>query len=314
MFWADFRIKVIDFFRKYSKIVFVILLVWTIILVVNNLLKGVKKEDELEITYKPHVSVLNSAEKVPEKLEEPVNNLIDTYFNYCQNKQYELAYDMLLDGCKEQYFRRLSDFKDYIDSIFDEEKTYYIQNYSNYKGVYIYQMRIFQNIMKTGLTGVDDISFYEEKISVQNVDGELKLGIRQYISTDIMDDIYEDDYLKIWIEKKDTFYEAERYTIKIRNKSEYIAVLYDETEQTELILYVGSNMRETINSNLDIIIQPGETNEYVIDFTKFYDESYISNGLVFNNVRILKSYTGLEASRDYELKNAEKLYSIEIPF
>lgn len=314
MFWADFRLKIGRFFRKNLRIIIFILIIWLLIVVINNLLKGYVPEKTLNVTYNPHESVLNSEEKVPNRLVEPINNLVDEYFNYCQNKEYEKAYNMLLDGCKQKYFRTILEFKDYVDMIFNGEKIYYIQNYSNYKNNYIYQIRIFENIMRTGLTGVNDISFYEEKISICEVNGELKLGIRQYISTETMDNIYEDDYLKIWVEKKDTLYEQESYQIRIRNKSNFIAVLADNSEEMEAMLVVGSAKRESLNSNISIVMQPGETILVNLDFTKFYDETYLSNGIIFNAVRILKTYSGLSFSRQYELENAERLYSIQIPF
>lgn len=314
MFWADLRLKVGRFFKKYRKAILVILIIWICVIVINNFLKNREQEEELNTTYTPHQSVLGSQQTVPNDLQEPINELIDTYFNYCQNKNYEAAYNMLSQGCKSVYFNTIDDFKEYVDIVFNEEKAYYIQNYSNYKDYYIYQVRIFENIMKTGLTGKEDIEFYEEKVSIHEENGELKLGLRQYITTETMEDIYEDDYLKIWIEKKDVFYEQETYTVKIKNKSEFIAVLSDGQEDYEVLLTVGSTTRDTSSDNLSIVIQPGDTETYDINFIKFYDETYLSTGIIFNTVRILKTYTGLEISKDYELDNAERLYSIQIPF
>ena len=314
MLWADIRLRINRWFREHQNIIIAVLFIWLIILIINNVLKSQPARNTLDTSYSPHESVIGSAQTVPTQLEEPINQIIDTYFNYCQNKNYEAAYDMLLEDCKKVYFPTLTDFKEYIDVVFNEEKTYYIQNYSNYKNYYIYQIRIFENIMKTGLTGKSDISFYEEKMSIHNENGQLKLGLRQYISSEEMDDIYEDNYLKIWIEQKDTFYEQENYTVKIRNKSDKMAVLADGQENQEIILKVGSYTRDTVGSNLSIVLQPGEERTYGISFTKFYDETYLSSGIIFNTVRILNSYSGMEFTKELELKNAEKLYSINIPF
>lgn len=315
MFWADFRIKLGRLFRKYRKIILIVLIIWLCVLVVNSMLKDYKPEEKIDTTYTPHESVLGSKEDVPQNLQQPIDELIETYFNYCQNKEYENAYNMVSDNCKNIYFNSLDSFKEYVDIIFDQEKLYYIQNYSNYDNYYIYQIRIFDNIMKTGLTGKEDITFYEEKLVISKEDnGELKLSLRQYITSKNMEDVYEDDYLKIWVEKKHIFYEQETYTLKIKNKSEYIAVLADSQEAYEVLLSVGSQTRDASNDNLSIVIQPNETNLYNLNFVKFYDETYLSNGLIFNAVRILKTYTGLELTKEAELKSAEQLYSIQIPF
>ena len=314
MFWADIRLRIGRFFRRYRKLVILLLIVWIIIVAINDFLKTNKQVETISTSYAPHQSIIGSTQTVPDDLQEPINTIIDTFFNYCQEKNYQAAYDMLSDGCKYVYFSNLIYFQEYVDTIFNEEKAYYIQNYSNYKDYYVYQVKIFENIMKTGLTGKDDLSFYEEKISIHNENGQLKLGLRQYITTEKMDDIYEDDYVKIWIEKKNVFYEQEVYTVKIKNKSNYIVVLADGQENYELLLSVGSSVRDTSSDNLNIVLQPGETETYDIKFNKFYDENNLSMSLLFNTVRVLKSYTGLDISKDYELKNAEKLYSINIPF
>ena len=87
---------------------------------------------------------MGTGEKVPEKLKEPINTTIDTYFNYCNNKQYNEAYAMVSDECKEVYFPKIEAFKEYIDIVFNEKKIYYLQNFSNYNGMYIYRMRIME--------------------------------------------------------------------------------------------------------------------------------------------------------------------------
>ena len=81
-----------------------------------------------------------------------------------------------------------------------------------------------------------------------------------------------------------------------------------------MLLQVGSENRESNNSNLNVVIYPEEIKEFTLNFTKFFDESGKSTGLIFNAVRILPQYSGFTDLKDYELSLAEKLYSIEIPF
>ena len=212
MYWADLRLKFNQFIRKYTRIIIIALIAWAAILLINSFLKDYQTAPKIKDAVDPHSSIVGSVETVPNNLKEPITECIDTYFNYCKNKDYESAYNMILDGCKQMYFPTLNIFKGYVDRIFNGDKIYYIQNYSNYQDSYIYQIRIFDDIMKTGMTGQSDIKFYEEKVTVQQIDGELKLGLRQYIASKAMDDVYEDDYLKIWIDNKDVFYEQEVYT------------------------------------------------------------------------------------------------------
>ena len=313
--FTSFRLRLRNFINKNKRIILLILIIWLLILIANSALKNIPEEVKVETSYEKHESIMGTGDEVPDELQNPIADCVDTYFKYCNSKQYEAAYNMLSDECKSAYFETLDVFQEYIDIVFNEEKVYYIQNYSNQNGYYIYRMRIMQDLLKTGLTGEDDISYYEEKIVVQQKeDGTLKLGIREFIATENLDDIYEDDYLKIWIEKRDIFYEQELYTIKIKNKSEYIAVLADGTENYEILLKVGTQNREALNDRLYLVIQPGQTSDYTLSFSKFFDEANTTNSLIFNAVRILKTYTGLTLSREAEMAEAEKLYSISIPF
>lgn len=312
--FVSIRLKVINFFKRNKKLIFTVLLLWVIIVIANNFLKTTSFEEFNRTTYSEHESVLGSSEKVPDKLIEPINQVIDTYFNYCNNKNYEEAYAMVSDECKKIYFQTLDDYKEYIDIVFDANKIYYLQNFSNYDGYYIYRMRIIEDLMATGLTGKDELYFYEEKIVLKEDNGKISLSLRQFIANQNIGDIYEDDYIKIWIESKDVFYENEIYNLKIKNKTTNTVVIADGLENKEVFLRVGSQDRTPNNNNLRIVIPAEETKEFFVDFTKFFDETNIIKGIYFNNVRILKQYSGIEQFKEAELENAERLYSIEIPF
>ena len=312
--FAGIRLKLRNFIKRNRKIIIIVLLLWLLVMVINQFLKNYSFQDFERTTYNEHQAIMDTGETVPERLEQPINETIDTYFNYCNNKQYEEAYQMVSDDCKRIYFPTLEDFKEYVDIVFDENKIYYLQNFSNYNGTYIYRMRIMEDLMATGLTNKDNLYFYEEKIALKEEDDKISLSLRQYITSENIEEIYEDDYVKITIKSKDVFYEQEIYNIEVKNKTSKTVVLADTQESNEIILQVGSEMRGTDVDNLYVVIYPEETQEYSLAFTKFYDEENLPAGLIFNAVRILNQYSGFEELKDYEINTAEALYSIEIPF
>ena len=312
--FTGIRLKLRNFIKRNRKIIIIVLLLWLLVMVINQFLKNYSFQDFERTTYNEHQAIMDTGETVPQRLEQPINETIDTYFNYCNNKQYEEAYQMVSDDCKRIYFPTLEDFKEYVDIVFDENKIYYLQNFSNYNGTYIYRMRIMEDLMATGLTNKDNLYFYEEKIALKEVDDKISLSLRQYITSENIEEIYEDDYVKITIKSKDVFYEQEIYNIEVKNKTSKTVVLADTQESNEIILQVGSEMRGTDVDNLYVVIYPEETQEYSLAFTKFYDEENLPAGLIFNAVRILNQYSGFEELKDYELNTAEALYSIEIPF
>lgn len=313
--FTGLRLKIRDFFKRNRKIILFILVIWLIVMLVNHFFKNNSFQKFERTTYSEHEAIMDTGIKVPEKLKEPINTTIDTYFNYCNNKQYNEAYAMVSEKCKKIYFPTIEEFKEYIDIVFNEKKIYYLQNFSNYNDVYVYRMRIMEDLMATGLTGKDDLYFYEEKIALEEQDdGSISLSLRQFITTENLDEIYEDAYVKIWVEQRDVFYEQENYHIKVKNKTSNTVVLADTQETSEIILQVGSQNREANNNNLNVVIYPNETKEYTLSFTKFFDEENKVKGIIFNAVRILPQYSGLTDLKKYEISRAEKLYSISMPF
>lgn len=308
---SKFILKVRNFWKRNKSKIIIALLIWLVIIVINFILKNLKQEELPKTTYEPHVAIMDDSE-VPEKLQDPIENLIDEYISYCNNKEYDNAYNMISTSCKSSLYPDIEDFKKYIDSVFDEKKVYYIQNYSNVEETYIYNVCIFEDILATGLTG-SEVKYYEEKFVVKNNNGNLELSIREYIGEETLQNVYEDDYLKVSIENMVQKYETQKYRVKITNRCEYPIVLADGTESQEILLGLKNEKRNLKNlPRSGVVIYEGQSKTFEFEFTKFYDEEEEVNALIFNAVRVLKSYSGREELRQSEMDNAIKLYSFAI--
>lgn len=312
---VDFRIKFNRFFRKNKKKIIIGLIIWSIIIIINYIIIFMDKKPETpSTTYQPHVSVLNNTQTVPEKLQEPIEDLVSKYFNYCNNGEYENAYNLLTDNCKRDVFlNKTENFKEYVDSIFEgKSKTYNIQNYSIVDKNYVYTIRILEDILATGTT--DGYGYYEEKIVLVQDGKDMKLSVSNYAGAQDFDVVAEDDYVKIEVVKKTMYYENEVYTVKFTNKTDAIIVIADKTESPEVAINLGEQTREISNLTFgNIVIWPGESKTRTLEFNKFYDDGVTTQSLIFNAVRVLKSYSGKESTRQSELDNAIKLYSVTIP-
>ncbi len=308
---SKFILKMRDFWRKNKPKIIIALLIWLVIIVINYILKNFKQEELPKTTYEPHIAIMDNSE-VPEKLQDPIENLIDKYINYCNNKEYENAYNMISSNCRNALYPDIESFKKYIDSIFDEKKLYYIQNYSNVENTYVYNVCIFEDILATGLTG-SELEYYEEKFVVKNNNGNLELAIREYVGEEVLQNVYEDDYLKISIENMVQKYETQNYKVKITNRCEYPIVLADGTESHEILLGLKNENRNLKNlPHSGVVIYAGQSKTFEFEFTKFYDEKEEVNSIIFNAVRVLKSYSGRKELRQKEMDNAVKLYSFAI--
>ena len=290
---TDFRLKIRDFFRRNKIKLIVIIVAWVGIIILNKYLGSIKSPEIPKTTYSPHTAVMDDS-VVPTKLQTPIEQLIEKYVDFCNKKDYENAYNLLTDECKANVFsNNIENFKVYIDSVFDTKKIYNIQSFSNKDGTYIYTVTFLNDIMASGLTN-EVLETYEETMVITD-DGtdNLKLSIKAYIKNENIDKMYEDEYIKINVTDLKVEYEYLTYTLTIRNKTENIIVLEDYSTNNEIYLDTDYGKRKRTDFLLEpIVIYPNDTINYKFTFTKFFDEKAVINGLVFSNVRILKSYTG----------------------
>ena len=188
-----------------------------------------------------------------------------------------------------------------------------IQNYSNVDKTYVYQVNIFEDILATGLTGKEDLQVYSEKFVIKDDNGSLKLSIREYISTVENYQVYEDSYIKVEIQEMTQSYEHQVYKVKLTNRCENTIVLADKTEKYEIMLELNNENRSIQNiPDKGVYLNPYETKEIEFKFVKFFDEKEDAKSIIFNAVRVLKSYSRLESKRQEEMDNAVKLYSFKI--
>ena len=87
-------------------------------------------------------------------------DVIDSFFNYCNDKNIKEAYNLLTNECKDEMYPKQKDFENgYYKSIFDKnEKNITIENwYGN-----IYRVNIEDNALTTGhYNKEDNIQDYE---------------------------------------------------------------------------------------------------------------------------------------------------------
>ena len=85
--FLEYRLKIRNWIRNNKNKVIIVLVIWAVIIVINYLLGHRKEQEVLNTTYKPHDIVMsNDGEKVPEKLQEPIEKIIDDFINYCNKK------------------------------------------------------------------------------------------------------------------------------------------------------------------------------------------------------------------------------------
>lgn len=316
---ADLRLKIIRFIRKYKKIIGIAILIWLAIVLINQMMKKYEPPAVPEITYTPHVSVMDSSSAVPNTVSKQIEKQIEEYVGYCNDGNYQKAFAMLSEECRKYSFNNdIFAFQRHVLTKMPTKKEYSIQNYSNSDGMYIYQIKYTDNILATGLTG-QVYNYTEEKITFERLrDGTLLMLVGNYIRQADIKSVAENEYLKVDILEKIVNYSIETYKIKFTNRSDYIVVISDQIELNEITLQLANEFRERGNAE-NVVLQPKESKELTWAFPKFSDDGKQSGSIVLGAVRIMEKYSGADEEEiGYEtimeeIENAIAKFSMQIP-
>lgn len=311
---TDLRIKIMNFIKRNKWKVVLAIVAWSTLMVISSILANWKNDTPIT-TYTPYEPIIENGETTPKRWQDDIEETIKQYIEFCNNKEYDKAYEMISEDCRKNIYPSLEDFKSYVNYVFSEPKAYTIQNYSNRDNVYIYRLRLFEDILATGMTYSENLQYFEEKLVFTEKNGKLQLSVKSYIGEEELDSVYEDQYMKITVSNKSTSFDEEVYTVSVQNKTEYTIVLADlansgeiaiETENGERVLGIEEKMQQ-------IYVSPLSSNTFTLPFQKFFDEGIKTTGIKFNSVRILRSYSMQEEQKEEELANAIDLYSFTLP-
>lgn len=310
-FWLNLRLKVRDFFKKHKKKITIIIIIVGIVIAIDRFLGGRQVVEMPSTTYEPHSPVMDETAEVPEAYKQPINNLIDNYVNYCNNKEYENAYNLLSSDFKSNYCDNIEEFKKYVDQLYKEKQIYNIQNFSNVNGAYVYRLRLLNDILATGTT--DGYEYKEEKVVIKEENGVLKLALNGYVGEENLGIVAEDEYMRIDIVKKQVAYTSETYTVEITNKTGNFIVLLDNTETDEIIMKVNGDSRGVNGlENGNLVVLPNSKKTLTLPFDQYYDDGVNPSALIFNAIRVLPDFSGDINKAKEEKEKAIKLYSLTI--
>lgn len=313
----ELRLKIRHWLKKYGKILFIAIMVWSVIFIVNRFLKDYTVKQEPNTTYVPSVSVMDSTEKVSNKVQTVVEEMIEEYVEACNQGKYQKAFAMLSDDCKKYAFENSEEnFAKHVLEKMPTPKKYSIQNYSNYDKYYIYEVKYFDDFLATGLTNTEYTYTTEKIVVTKNSNGKYDIATGNFICYEEVKNIAENDYLKIDVKNKLVKYSTETYEVKFTNRTEDIIVVTDNFQENEVVLTLSGEYRKMENTNSTIILKPGESKTVWLGFMKFADDNDPAQSILFANIRVLEEYAGIDSKK--EVKEAENdkaiaKFSMSIP-
>lgn len=284
---ADTRLKIHKLFKKYGKIVAIAVIIWISIVFINKFLEKNSIKTEPTTTYTPHTAVLDGSGSVPKKIQNSIEEFVEEYVEYCNTREYEKAYNMISDDCKD-FFGSFAQYKSYVSNKFGSKKIYSIQNYSNYDDKYIYTVKLYDDILASGLTN-STYMYQEEKIIASNENGKVVFSVGNFVEKKDITSVQENKYLKIDIKNRISKYNFEIYEIKLTNRSENTIVVENGFVENEVLLNLGEEYRTQVDAT-EIILEPNETRVVNLTFEKFYDNGLDSKSIIFNSIRVVENY------------------------
>ncbi len=320
MNFTELRLKVRHFFRRNKKILLIIFIIWIAIFSVNMMLKNRRSVPKATTTADIHTSVIDSSASTPTSLQKLIEDLIDEYVGYCNEGNYQKAFNMLSEECRKYEFHDdVTEFMDHVLVKMPTPKTYSIQDYSNVKygnkRLYIYEIKYTDDLLATGLTN-STYAYTSEKLTFYNGDNGLEMGAGNFIYYSDIKNISENEYLKIDVTHKVVNYSIETYEVKFTNRSNYTVVVADGEEANESILVLPNEIRNP-SDIMSIVLAPNEEKTLQIVYPKFVDDGDTSQSLVFSSVRVMENYSGVgdevpEETIQSEIDNAIAKFSMEV--
>lgn len=264
-----------------------------------TMLSSTNVEDSKEV-YKPQKTVISGGNLSEEKFEEQ-NSLVKSFVDYCNEQNYEEAYNLLTKECKEKMYPSLSDFEDeYCKVIFTEDREYNLQSWINEGNYNTYKVRFTGDIIGSG--SYDDSEKYEDYITIVTNGEEQRLNINGYIKTEEVNKITKADGIEIEVVKADTYLNYVVYYLNVKNKTDKDILLDDLSNNNTIKLGVsnGADYRlNTINlNNVKLIVSANGSKKITLNFNKQYLPDLYGKSIKFT--KVITNYDNyLKNSKDY---------------
>lgn len=280
---------------KVWAIVLAIILGWLMLQVVNNALKEANQTQENMnneettsnvVSYSNESQSIISGSNVSSKYSEDLAQIIDQFYTYCVNHEPQRAYDMLSDDIKRIMYQTEELFEElYYKDKFEGNKQFSFQAWTISNDIYIYQVRIFDNMLSTGKT---DDDYVEDFATIVPDGGSYKLNVNSYIGTEVINQKSEDDRLSVEVGAVDKYIDYEIYTLRIKNKTDEDIIL--DTRRKTNTCYVVDNLGNKFeavlyeNNEEDLEFSSQESKTIKIKFSDSYRELMEIQSIHFEDI------------------------------
>ena len=171
-------------------VIFVVIFVIIVIQLLNSFYKNSNKEEvgnstSSNVTQKDYTNESQAMVQGSIGSKEKQNEygaLIEEFLTYCVNGQVSQAYSLLSNDCKKILYPTEKSFElNYYKSKFDTKKTYDFQLWSAIDKTYVYQVRIYGDMLSSGMINNED--YIQDYFSVIQDDNVYRINVSGYVKS-----------------------------------------------------------------------------------------------------------------------------------
>ncbi len=245
------------------------------------------------VSYNQESESIVSSGKVSDKYKDKFGEIIDEFYTYCVNHQPEKAYQMLSVDTKNLMYPTQKLFeKLYYESKFDGNKQYSFQSWSTYDQIYVYKVKIFDDMLSTGKSSDQDS--IEDYITVVPDEDTFKLNINSYITRKEINKKDSNYIITAEVGVSDIYMNYQIYTIRLKNNTDKTIIL--DTRKKTNTTYITDERENRFyamlyeNKEEDMILKPQESKTIKIKFNVAYREELEIEKITFNNILNYEEY------------------------
>lgn len=295
-------------------VIFVVIFVIIVIQLLNSFYKNSNKEEvgnstSSNVTQKDYTNESQAMVQGSIGSKEKQNEygaLIDEFLTYCVNGQVSQAYSLLSNDCKKILYPTEKSFElNYYKSKFDTKKTYDFQLWSAIDKTYVYQVRIYGDMLSSGMINNED--YIQDYFSVIQDDNVYRINVSGYVKSttygyngDETERYVGENNIGLMLKSIDSYMDYEIYHFMVNNYSDKNIFLNPlESYKT---LYLVDDKDNHINAMLteitedDFLVNANESKNIDIKFNRAYTTTTNVTKVCFE--RIIRDYDSFLTAKE----------------
>ena len=295
-------------------VIFVVIFVIIVIQLLNSFYKNSNKEEvgnstSSNVTQKDYTNesqaMVQGSIGSKEKQDE-FGALIDEFLTYCVNGQVSQAYSLLSNDCKKTLYPTEKSFElNYYKSKFDTKKTYDFQLWSAIDKTYVYQVRIYGDMLSSGM--INNEYYIQDYFSVIQDDNVYRINVSGYVKSttygyngDETERYVGENNIGLMLKSIDSYMDYEIYHFMVNNYSDK-NIFLNPLESYET-LYLVDDKDNHINAMLteitedDFLVNANESKNIDIKFNRAYTTTTNVTKVCFE--RIIRDYDSFLTAKE----------------